>query len=74
MKFILYDIRDFIKNDKTFYIVSLIVEQKNSKFMKDVFITAEKYSTLSNIERFSDISEFCDIVLNEDNYYININV
>lgn len=74
MKFIFYDSKEVIKNDKTYYIISLIIEQNSSKFIKDVFVNSDKYESLSSIEKYSDVTEFCDVVLNEDNYYITINV
>lgn len=74
MKFILYDIRQVLKNDKTYYIVSLIIEQNSTKFIKDIFVNSDKFESLSTVDKYSDITEFCSVVLNEDNYYININV
>lgn len=74
MKFILYDVKQVLKNDKTYYIVSLIIEQNSSKFIKDVFVNFDKFQGLSSVEKYTDITEFCSVVLNEDNYYININI
>lgn len=74
MKFIFYDSKEVIKNDKTYYIISLIIEQNSSKFIKDIFVNSDKFQWFDTIQKYSDVTEFCDIVLNEDNYYINFNV